>query len=317
MLKKFISLLLLLITLFLSVSGCTSVKKEKVTVLCTVFPIYDWVRNVVGDSENIEVKLLVSGGADLHSYQPSVDDVIDIRSADLVVRVGGNDDSFVGELLSEGKGKDLRLMENEQIKLCHISKSSHGHNHEHEEDHGHEHTTDEHIWLSLGNAEISVNAICTALSELDAKSADKFKANADGYIEKIRKLDEKYKSAVSECKEPKLIFADRFPFVYLTEDYGIEYEAAFEGCSTEADASFETVLRMAKRLDEWSLPYVCVTESSDRKLADAIIRASSKKTVKILVLDSMQSVTEKDIESGITYIGIAEKNLATLTSALS
>lgn len=321
MVKRIIAIILSIMVLsgtLTALSGCGVEKSDKITVLCTVFPIYDWVRSVVGDSEKVEVKLLVSGSADLHSYQPTVNDVIAVRGADLTVRVGGMDDSFVGELLKNGGcGQDLRLMEIDGIVKREISQGSHEEEHDHHHEHDHEHTVDEHIWLSLKNAAVSVNAVCEALSRLSPADSEQFRKNADAYIERLSALDGKYLDAVSKAPSDKLIFADRFPFVYMTEDYGIEYEAAFKGCSTEADASFDTVIRLADRLDGWALSYVCVTESSDRELAECVIRASESKKADIIAFDSMQSVSESDIASGATYLGIAESNLETLKIALS
>lgn len=314
---KIISLVLSALALCGALSGCKT-GKEKPTVLCTVFPVYDWVREVARDSENIEIKLLVSDGADLHSFQPTAKDAIAIRSADLVVRVGGVDDSFVNELTKKGDGLDLRLMEAEGVTLCHSSISTE-HTSEDAEGHGHhhEHPTDEHIWLSPRNAVACVAAICEALTRIDPEGREIYERNAERYTAELRELDRAYAETVAECDEPRMVVADRFPFVYLAGDYGIEYEAAFEGCTTDAEAGFDTVLRLAERVSEWQSPCVFVTESSDKKLARAVCDAAKDEPPVIVTLDSMQSVTKKDIEDGTSYIGIMQKNLSTLASYLS
>jgi len=316
MAKRICALCLCVVTLVSIFSGCVKKENEKITVLCTIFPIYDWVRNVVGEKGNVEVKLLVSGGADLHSFQPTAKDAIAIRTADIVVRVGGADDAFVGELTEKGRGVDLRLMEAEGMVLHCVSSSS-GHEHEHSHDHGHGHTTDEHIWLSVENAKASCRAICGALSELDTEGAEEYLENTEKYAEKLTALDAKYRAAVLGSGIPRLVVADRFPFVYMTEDYGIEYEAAFEGCTTDAEAGFDTVLRLASRVDEWKVGCLLVTESSDRRLADTVAEHTSAGALRILTLDSMQSVTEEDISLGVSYIEIMENNLAVLSEAIS
>ena len=288
-------------------SGCRA-KNEKITVVCTIFPIYDWVRCVVGDSDGVDVKLLVSDGADLHSFQPTAKDAINIRTADIIVRVGGVDDGFVNGLLEDGKNTDLRLMEAEGVTLRHTSPDSH-----HSHDDGHSHPTDEHIWLSLKNAIVCVEAICSAISAADPENAHIYRKNTDAYVKELSKLDEEYALTTSAADTPRVIFADRFPFVYLTADYGIEHTAAFEGCSTDAEAGFDTIIELSHRLEEWDISYLCVTEASDKKLYDAICELNKDKQIKLAVLDSMQSVRQSDVATGTTYIGIMKKNLEVLS----
>jgi zinc transport system substrate-binding protein len=277
-----------------------------------VFPIYDWVRNVVGDNERIEVKLLVSDGADLHSFQPTAKDAIAIKSAELLVRVGGVDDSFVDELAKDRGGLDLRLMEAEGVTL---RDSAHNSDHGHGD--GHDHPTDEHIWLSVRNAAACVEAIRKALAEIDPEGAELYEKNAAEYKAKLTALDLRFKETLSAIESPRMVVADRFPFVYLTADYGIEYEAAFEGCTTDAEAGFDTVLRLANKLEEWQLSHIFVTEASDGRLASSVCENVNCRQIKVTVLDSMQSVSAKDIELGVSYIGIMENDLAVLSAAFS
>ena len=308
--KKLLALTLVLVMALSILSGCGA-KNEKLTVVCTVFPVYDWVRSVVGDSDTVDVKLLVSDGADLHSFQPTAKDAISIRTADIIVRIGGVDDGFVNGLLEDGKNTDLRLIEAEGVTLRHTAKSAEHHEHD-----GHHHPVDEHIWLSIRNAKVCVEAICSAISAADPENADIYRKNADAYIKELSALDEKYALTVDAADTPRVIFADRFPFIYLTADYDIEHAAAFEGCSTDAEASFDTVLGLSQKLDEWELSCLCVTETSDGKLYDAICDLKRDRQISLAVLDSMQSVRSADIESGTTYIGIMENNLRVLTDIL-
>lgn len=314
--KRIISIILLIVTVFSVIPasvGCAKKDDGKITVICTVFPIYDWVRNVVGESETVEVKLLVSNGADLHSYQPTADDIIAIRESEVIVRVGGEGDSFLDDILPQCESiKDVCLMENHEIEVM----ETHNDSHDHSEGDGHHHIFDEHIWLSLHNAKGAVNAICETLCELDGENTEKYRANSAAYTEKLSVLCDAYDEAMSKAQNKKIVFADRFPFIYMTEEYGIEHAAAFGGCSTESEASVETVIRLASRLDEWELDCIAVTESSDKRLAEVVIGASSRKNVRILVFDSMQSVTNADISAGKNYIGIMENNLHTLKIAV-
>lgn len=299
-----------------SFSGCSDQNDEKTTVICTVFPVYDWVRQVVGeDNENIEVKLLLANGADIHSYQATAADVLAIRKAELVVRVGYGD-AFIDDILkSADRVRDLCLIRAEGMTLREISASSHD-EHDHTEGEEHDHEIDEHIWLSLKNASASVTAILSAICELDRENAETYTENARKYKEKLTSLDSLYAEAVSKSAAPRILFADRFPFVYMTGDYGIEHTAAFHGCSTEADATFDTIKRLAECLDSWDLDFISVTESADSRLAESVKKASKKKNAEVIVFDSMQSVTSKNLSEGKTYLQTMEKNLVSLKRAL-
>ncbi len=309
--KKTLALALCALMILCAFSGCGA-KNEKITVLCTVFPLYDWVRNVVGDSEKVEVKLLVSDGADLHSFQPTAKDAIAIRTADLIVRVGGVDDSFADELARDSEGIDLRLMEAEGVT---VRESAHNSHHSHGD--GHSHPTDEHIWLSVKNAAACVEAIQKALADIDPEGAEDYQKRAAEYTARLTALDRRFEETFSAFTSPRMVVADRFPFVYLTADYGIEYEAAFEGCTTDAEAGFDTVLRLSQKIEEWELSYIFVTEGSDGRLAQAVRDSLKDRQIEVAVLDSMQSVTASDIENGADYIGIMEKDLAALSAAFS
>ena len=313
---RIISVILLVVIIFGVIPatvGCSKRDDGKITVICTVFPVYDWVRNVVGSSETVEVKLLVSNGADLHSFQPSADDIIAIRDAEVIVRVGGAADAFLNDILPEcDEIKDVCLMSAPGVTVRESLKETHSH----AEGDGHAHAADEHIWLSLKTAKAAVSAICETLCELDGENAEKYRANTEAYAERLSSLDAEYTAATATAKNKKIIFADRFPFIYMTEEYGIEHTAAFEGCSTESDASFDTVMRLSSKLDTWGLDYIAVTESSDGQLAEAVINASGRKNAQILVFDSMQSVTDADISAGKSYMEIMKNNLQTLKIAV-
>lgn len=171
--------------------------------------------------------------------------------------------------------------------------------------------TDEHIWLSLKNAEILTDKIAAALSGADNKNKDIYKTNAAKYAERLAALDKEYTEVLKNAKHKALIFADRFPFRYLTDDYGLDYYAAFPGCSAETEASFETVIFLAKKADE-NGDCIFITETSNGDIARAVNQNTAKKNKKILTLDSMQSVNKKDIKNGMTYISVMQKNLETL-----
>ena len=474
---------------------------QKLKVVTTIFPEYDWAKAVLGDkAENAELTLLLKSGVDLHSFQPSAEDIAKISEADLFIYVGGESDGWVDDALKEAKNKNMKvinLMEvlgdkakEEEMKEG-MQESEHEHSHGKEvstfedsevkdrslsdwkgdwqsayplaksgaldeafkekaektgkmtaeeykayylkgyesdiakinidgdtisftdesgktvksaykylgtyiqnwstgtkaamyrfeaedknsgapiyveiNDHmiepaepehfhirfsnesfdaikdpesywptfypaamtaeevndelaGHDHHEeteyDEHVWLSLKNAELYVNKIAEDLSALDAANAENYKKNAEAYNKQLSELDTQYADVVKNAANKYLLFGDRFPFRYLVDDYGLDYSAAFVGCSADTEASFETVRFLAEKVDEKKLGSILVIENSDQKIANTIQQNTQEKNQKILVLDSMQSVTEKNIADGETYLGVMQKNLEVLKQAL-
>ena len=311
--KRIVCLILACLLLALPLCGCGAKKDgARVRIVCTVFPFYDWVRNIVGEVEGVEILWLADNGSDLHSFQPSASDMIAISSADLTVYAGGLSDAWIEEALKSGRNESgMPLFAVEGVTARPVASES-GHDHED----GHSHEEDEHLWLSLQNAAVCVEAICERLCELDGENREVYLANAEAYVKKLRVLDANTEKELAMAESPRVLFADRFPFVYFLEDYEIEYRAAFRGCTTDVDADFSTVIELAKTLDEWSLRYVLVTESSDGALAESVIRASSQKDCAVLRLSSMQAVRRSEAEEGLTYLSAMEKNILILLQAL-
>lgn len=289
---------------------------EKATIICTVFPEYDWVCAILGDlKEEYDVQLLLNSGVDIHSYQPTAEDIARISKCDLFVYTGGVSENWIEDTLKGAVNDQMQVVTlmdelGERVKTEEIVE---GMEHHHEEVTGY----DEHVWLSLKNAEILVDSLAEALALMDEENAGVFEQNAAAYIEKVEQLDGAYEKAVEEAELDTLLFGDRFPFRYLTEDYGLNYYAAFTGCSAETEASFETIAFLAEKLDELELPAVMVIESSDQKLAQTIIGSTQKKDQKILVMNSLQSVNRTDMENGASYLSIMEENLEVLKEALN
>ena len=286
--------------------GAPNVKRSgKINVLCTVFPLYDWARNIAGNTA--EVSLLNENGTDMHSYQPTAADIVRLHSCDVLIYTGGESEKWVAEVIKQSDNKNLKALN--LIELLGdraVTEREEGAEHRENGD-----ETDEHIWLSLKNAEILTDKIAAALSDADNKNADIYKTNAAKYSERLTALDNEYTEVLKNAKHKTLIFADRFPFRYFTEDYGLDYYAAFPGCSAETEASFETVIFLAKKADE-NGGSIFITETSNGDIAKAVNRNTAKKNKKILTLDSMQSVKKKDIKNGVTYISVMQKNLETL-----
>ena len=296
---------------------------DGVSIVTTIFPEYDWVKNVLGDNPaQAEVSMLLDNGVDLHSYQPNVEDIMKIGTCDLFIYVGGESDEWVDDALKEAVNKDMvviNLLEvlGERAREEELVEGMQGEEEEEGEDGEEEEVEyDEHVWLSLKNTEILVNAIAEGLGKADGANAGTYSENANAYIEKLKALDAKYEAAVSSASNKTLLFGDRFPFRYLVDDYGLSYYAAFVGCSAETEASFETVTFLAGKVDELGLGSVITIEGTDHRIAQTIIENTSTKDQQILTMDSMQSVTASDVEKGASYLDIMEKNLTVLESAL-
>ena len=319
--KKLFAAALSLLLLTGVISGCKSpANNGKLSVVATTFPVYDWVREIVGDRENeIDLTLLLDNGVDLHSYQPTTDDIVKVASCDLFLYVGGESDDWVDDVLKEATNKDMtvvNLMEalEEDVKEEEtVEGMQEEEEHEEEEE---EAEYDEHIWLSLKNAAKLCRVISEKLGKTDKDGKETYQKNADAYIEKMNALDKQYASAVGTAGTKTLLFGDRFPFRYLAEDYGLTYYAAFKGCSAETEASFETIRFLADKVDELGLKVILQTESSDGKIAQTVKETTKSKDQSILTLNSLQSATSKDGKNGVTYLSVMENNLTVLKDAL-
>ena len=335
-----------------STNNAPAADSKNLQIVTTIFPEYDWVMNILGDNPaNAEVTMLLDNGADLHSYQPTASDILKISTCDVFVYVGGESDEWVDDVLKEATNKDMvviNLMDElgNAVKEEEIIEGMEGHDHEHEhehdEDHDHDHDEhdedhddedhehdhehhheegeveyDEHVWLSLKNASVLVGAISEAIAKADSANAATYRANASAYIDKLNALDKEYSDMVSAAARDVLVFGDRFPFRYMIDDYGLVYYAAFVGCSAESEASFETIMFLAGKVDENSLTSVITIEGKEHKIAETIISNTATKDQKILTLDSMQTTTMADVKSGTTYISVMESNYEVLKEALN
>lgn len=316
--------LCLLLSAF-SLFSCAEKKDDgKLHIVCTLFPQYDWLRNIVSGSQSIELDLIIANGSDPHSYQPTAADIMTISNCDILIYVGGDSDEWVKKAIERSKNDNIQtivLTELEGVNIYGISASSHSHEgHSHGDGHdGHSHSAlDEHIYLSLRNAMASVREITEILCEKDPASKEFYKENSDIYLEKLLALSSELALAVGSVPEEErfVLFADRFPFVYLLSDYGVHYAAAFEGCTTDVDADFDTVLRLIHEADEHNVKYIAVTESSDKALAETVISSTKTKNQKILTFNSMQAISRQKINGGATYLSIMEENAKALKTAL-
>lgn len=325
---------------------------NKISIVCTTFPQYDWVKNILGEeAERFNVTLLLDNGVDMHSYQPAVKDIATAGSSNLFIYVGGESDTWVEDALKEAKNKDLKAInlmetldnfvkEEEVVEGMQEERESLGHSHEKSSKEKQEQTQkeshensqeingqkeaadeepeyDEHIWLSIRNAEIMVKNIEKAIEQLDSDNAKVYQTNAENYIKKLDTIDKQYANTIQNAKYKAILFGDRFPFRYMADDYDLKYYAAFAGCSAETMAGFETVTFLAKKADELRLPVILTIENSDGRIAEAVKSNTTKKNQKILAMNSLQSVTKEQIADGITYLQVMQENLSVLSEALN
>ncbi len=330
--KKILTLITCLLVFAGVFTGCGSSSasgsgSKKLSIVTTIFPEYDWVRNIVGDREkDVDLTMLIDNGVDLHSYQPSTDDIVKISKCDIFIYVGGESDEWVEDTLKQAANKEMIVIDlldvlGDKVKTEeHKEGMEHDHDHDDHDESEHEHEDeeekDEHVWLSLKNASALCEHICDKICEKDSAGKDTYKSNTKAYIEKLEKLDKQYKEAVDAAGNKTLVFADRFPFRYLTDDYGLDYFAAFAGCSAESEASFETVVFLAKKVDELGLKSIVQIEGSKGDIAKTVKDNTKSKDQQIITLDSLQSVTKKDVDGGLTYLGEMEKNLGVIKDAL-
>ena len=295
----------------LLLTSCGLFKKEnKISIVCTIFPEYDWVLEVIkGKEDNFSVTCLASNGEDLHSFEASVNDIVTVSSADVFIYVGGESDSWAFGALKNAKNKNMKviiLIEvlGENAKQEELKEGMQG------ESDG---EVDEHVWLSLKNAKIFTNEIAKKIAEVDDANKSSYLANAQDYCLKLEELYQKFESAEKSANKNTLVFADRFPFRYLTEDYGLNYFAAFSGCSAESEASFQTVVFLANTINDLNLRVILVIENSEVALAETVKNSTNTKDQTILVINSMQSVNLSD---NAHYLKIMEQNLEVLKVAL-
>lgn len=303
-------IVLIILTIILSACGVGEKQigeNKKISIVCTTFPVFDWVTEIIGaENEEFDVALLSKGG-DIHSYQPSAWDIAKIHNCNLFLYNGGNSDKWSEDIIGENEVNVLRLFDVVKEELvCEQSE----HHHEHDEDY------DEHIWLSLRLAKMSVEAVADAICELAPQNAELFEKNKEAYILKLDELDEQYRKTVENSLDKTIVFADRFPFLYLTEDYGVAAVAAFPGCSADTDASFEVVAKLVEKVDELNKDTILVLENSNQSVAETVVKNTEKKTAKIAVMNSCQSIGEEEIRKGASYLEIMTKNLDAFEKAL-
>ncbi len=299
--KKILGLFLVLICL----SGCSSNNsKDNITIISTSFPGYDFVRAITKDS-NIEVKMLIKPGVEIHHFEPTPKDIINIESSNLFVYVGGDSDEWVSNLLKDmNKDKTIKLMDLVDLTNEELKEGMEGDN---------EVEYDEHVWTSPINAIKIINKLKDEIISIDSINKELYEKNANEYIKELYSIDSEIRNIVAMSNRKEIIFGDRFPIKYFTDEYNIDYYAAFKGCSHETEASAKTIAFLINKVKEDDIPVIFKVELSNGKIANTIGKETN---TKVLEYNSAHNITMDDFNSGITYIDIMKKNIEVLKEAL-
>ena len=289
---------LILILLLLPVSALAQVP----SVVTTSFPCYDLARAVMGDDAN--VRLLIRPGTEVHNYEPTPKDILDIADADLFIYIGGESDAWVDSLLNSLEDAPTSIQLMDSVHLL-----------EEEDDHGHDELEyDEHIWTSPKNELQMLSAVTDAICSADAENAQSYRANAKVYQEQLESLDARLTEIVANGVRSELVFADRFPFLYLAHDYGITYRAAFNSCTAQSEPSANKMVELIQVIENDDIPVVYTIEMSNGAIAKTL---SDETGAEILQMHSMQTVTQSEFDAGETYITLMEKNLVAIERGLN
>lgn len=310
--KKFFSMILVCVLLSLSafvIAGCNKVSTEndvdngKIKIVSTIFPYYDFARNIAGDKA--DVKMLLSPGNEPHSYDPSPSDIVSIENCDIFIYNGGESDEWVESVLESLQNSHIRIIKMmDYVDVLNEQETDHTVNDE----------FDEHIWTSARNAQKMSKIISDTLKQTDATNADYYSDNELIYSQMLSNLDKQISSVVENSSSNTVVFGDRFPFLYFVNDYGLNYECAFPGCSSETEPSISTVKRLIDFVKNEKIPVVFYLEFSNGKTADLIAEDTGAKT---LEFSSCHNVTKEQFESGVSYISLMQQNAKNLEEALS
>lgn len=317
----------------LLLTGCAAPREiaddGKMSVVCTLFPYYDFARQIAG--EHASVTLLLAPGREAHSFEPTPRDALTIANADVFIYNGGEGETWVEDLLDavgENIGTSACMMdyvdahEEEIVEGMQVREHDHEHEHEYGEEHDHDHEHDEdsdeieydeHIWTSPENAVILCRAVCEAMCTQDGANADFYRANCEDYCAQLTALDEQFGALRAEAKRDLLVFADRFPLLYFCNRYDLRYRAAFHGCSTDTEPSLSTLKYLIDKVNEEHIPVVCTIDLSSRRIAEAVSESTG---AEIVTLWSMQTISRADFDAGETYVSLMTRNLDALRKGL-
>ncbi len=311
----------------------------RLSIVTTIFPQYDFARQIVGDKADLY--MLLKPGAESHSYEPTPQDIKTIQNSNLFIYTGGENDTWVEGILDsmgedapetmrlidlvdtleeeivEGMEHDHDHEEIDEHSDDHEAADEHEHADEHtesdEHDHAYHHELDEHVWTSPVKAEEIVKQLTEKIMTLDSANADFYQQNSKQYLAELENLDKAFKDVVDHAERKTILVADRFPFRYLAEEYGLDYYAAFSGCSTDTEASAATVAFLIDKTNELKLPVVFSIELSNEKIADSVVESTEAKK---LTLHSVHNLSVEELAAGETYISLMRRNVENLKEAL-
>lgn len=308
--NKILSIILSLVTIF-TLTACQGEgkKSDKLQIVTTIFPQYDFAKNIAGD--NAEVTLLLTPGAESHSFEPTASDIAKIQQADLFIYNGGQSEVWVDKILESQNNKDNSLCLFDYVTPIEIEHDS---EHEHDHDDEHMHENDEHIFTSLKNSALLLDVISEKMCEKDSKNAEIYKANTEKYKSEIEKLDKDFADMISSAKRDTIVFGDRFPFRYFVNDYGLKWYAAFSGCSSETEASPATISELITKVNDEHIPVIFHIEFSNESIAKKISDATG---AKIALMHSCHNISKSDFENGVTYLQLMKNNYDALSEALN
>lgn len=311
--KKMIAFLLVALFLF-PLLPATAESAVTLHVVATIFPQYDFVRAVAGNTNTVELTMLLKPGAEAHTFEPTPQDIISIRNADLFIYVGGESDEWVTDILASMPDSDVIAVALTSMVPTLAEEHVEGMEVEEEETDAAEPELDEHVWTSPVNAIAMVNAICEQMSTLNPADADAYRANADAYTAQLQTLDDAFRAVVASGIRTEVIFGDRFAMRYFTNEYGLSYYAAFPGCSAQTEPSAQTVAFLIDKVREDQVPVILYPELSTHVIADAI---SAETDVPVHVFYACHNLTADEFASGKTYVDFMTENLETLKLALN
>jgi len=317
--KKIISYVLIL-TIVFSLPACNTPVKHnnsgKISIVTTIFPYYDFAKNIAGDKA--EITLLLSPGSEPHSYEPSPSDIVAIENCDIFIYNGGESDHWVDSVLNSTQNKNMKILKmTDYVDLLEEHSSEHNHEHMHQDEeieHSHGNGYDEHIWTSLKNAKIIIREISKSLLKIDDININYYSENENKYIEILDKLDRDFQYTVDNGKRNIMVFGDRFPFLYFATDYNLHYESAFPGCSSKTEPNISTITHMIDYVREDNIPVIFHLEFSNKKTATLIAEDTG---AKVMQFSSCHNVTKDEFNNQVTYISLMEQNLNALKEALS
>ncbi len=332
--KKIIKIFFVAVMFFslVSVTGCGNKKNNnKLTIISTSFPGYDFARAILKDVDGTEVKMLLKPGSETHDFEPTPQDIINIKNSDIFIYVGGDSDEWIEDVLEDidtDKTKVIKLMDLVNVVEEELVDGMEEHHHEHEdEDHEHEHEDedheheeeeeveyDEHVWTSPINAITITNKLKDEIIKIDNSNKEKYEENANNYVTELNKIDNEIKEVVANSKRKEIVFGDRFPLRYFVDEYNLTYYAAFPGCSEQTEASAKTIAYLIDVVKKDKIPVVFHIELSNGKIAETI---SKETNAKVLEFNAAHNISQKDFDAGVTYVDLMKDNIKVLKEALN